>query len=255
MAYSIQIQYLVNMYKPTDSKTFENWPGSPSSQLNQESWKVFQVMGEFVAGFDEMAHVHPAVSIFGSARTKVDHPYYKLTVEIAKRLSDSGFSIISGGGPGIMEAANKGAQLGRSPSIGLNIVLPGKQETPNDYQDVSINFHHFFVRKMMFINYSAAYIVMPGGFGTLDEVLEVLTLIQTDKTPKMPIILVQSKFWKGMLEFFRNTLLAEGTINASDLALIQVLDTPEEICKAIFDFYAKQGFYRPDSQAGFGLPL
>ncbi len=212
-------------------------------------------MGEFVEGFDKMAHVHPAVSIFGSARTPSDHPYYALTEEIATRLSDSGFSIISGGGPGIMEAANKGAQKGKSPSIGLNIILPGKGETPNEYQDVSVNFHHFFVRKMMFINYSAAYIVMPGGFGTLDEVIECLTLIQTDKTPAIPVILVQSDFWKGMLDFFKNTLVEEGTIAAHDLDLIQVLDTPAEICEAIFDFYAERGFHRPDAQANFGLPL
>ncbi|MCP4008846.1 MAG: TIGR00730 family Rossman fold protein, partial [Proteobacteria bacterium] len=190
------------MYKPDDKKTFENWPGAPSSGLDRESWKVFQVMGEFVEGFDKMARVHPAVSVFGSARTTPDHPNYQLTVDITKELSNSGFSIISGGGPGIMEAANRGAQQGRSPSIGLNIILPGKQEIPNDYQDVSVNFHHFFVRKMMFVKYSAAYIVMPGGFGTLDEVIECLTLIQTGKTPAIPVILVQSLFWKGMLDFF-----------------------------------------------------
>ena len=241
------------MYKPGDDKTFENWPGSPSAELNRESWKIFQVMGEFVEGFDKMAHAHPAVSIFGSARTKADHPYYKLTEEIATVLSDSGFSIISGGGPGIMEAANKGAQQGRSPSIGLNIILPGKQEIPNEYQDVSVNFHHFFVRKMMFVKYSAAYIVMPGGFGTLDEVIECLTLIQTDKTPAIPVILVQSEFWKGMIDFFKNTLVVEGTINESDLDLIQVLDTPKEICEAIFDFYADRGFHRPQGQADLGF--
>lgn len=241
------------MYKPDDDKTFENWPGSPSAELNRESWKVFQVMGEFVEGFDKMARVHPAVSIFGSARTTPDHPDYQLTEDIARELSNSGFSIISGGGPGIMEAANRGAQLGRSPSIGLNIILPGKQEVPNDYQDVSVNFHHFFVRKMMFVKYSAAYIVMPGGFGTLDEVIECLTLIQTGKTPAIPVILVQSSFWKGMLEFFRNTLLEKGTINESDLNLIQLLDTPQEICRAIFDFYADNGFHRPAGKPDFGL--
>jgi uncharacterized protein (TIGR00730 family) len=241
------------MYTPDNDKTFENWPGSPSAELNRESWKVFQVMGEFVEGFDKMAHVHPAVSIFGSARTAPEDPNYQLTEDIAKELSNSGFSIISGGGPGIMEAANRGAQQGRSPSIGLNIILPGKQEIPNNYQDVSVNFHHFFVRKMMFVKYSAAYIVMPGGFGTLDEVIECLTLIQTGKTPAIPVILVQSSFWKGMLEFFRNTLLKEGTINESDLDLIQMLDTPREICRAIFDFYADNGFHRPVGKPDFGL--
>ena len=241
------------MYKPDNDKTFENWPGSPSSELNRESWKVFQVMGEFVEGFDKMAHVHPAVSIFGSSRTVPDHPYYLLTEQIARELSNSGFSIISGGGPGIMEAANRGAQQGRSPSIGLNIILPGMQEVPNDFQDVSVNFHHFFVRKMMFVKYSAAYIVLPGGFGTLDEVIECLTLIQTSKTPAIPVILVQSSFWKGMLNFFRTTLVEEGTISESDLDLIQLLDTPNEISKAIFDFYAEHGFHRPEVKPDFGL--
>jgi uncharacterized protein (TIGR00730 family) len=243
------------MYSSDNNKTFENWPGSPSAELNRESWKIFQVMGEFVEGFDKMAHVHPAVSIFGSARTGSDHPYYQLTQDIARELSDSGFSIISGGGPGTMEAANKGAQQGRSPSIGLNIILPGKQEVANNFQDVSINFHHFFVRKMMFVKYSSAYIVMPGGFGTLDEVIECLTLIQTGKTPAIPVILVQSSFWKGMLDFFRNTLVTEGTINESDLDLIQMLDTPDEICQSIFDFYAKHGFHRPAGNPDFGLTL
>ncbi len=233
------------MYRPEDITNFENWPGSPSADLNQESWKVFQVMGEFVAGFDKMAQVHPAVSIFGSARTKPSHAYYKLTQKIACKLSESGFSIISGGGPGIMEAANKGAQQGGSPSVGLNIILPGKQETPNEYQDISVDFHHFFARKMMFIKYSAAYVVMPGGFGTLDELLEVLTLIQTDKTPAIPVILVQSSFWSGLLDFFKDTLVEEGTISATDLDLMQVIDSPDEICDAIFDFYADKGFHRP----------
>ncbi len=210
-------------------------------------------MGEFVEGFDKMAHVHPAVSIFGSSRTAPDHPYYLLTEQIARELSNSGFSIISGGGPGIMEAANRGAQQGRSPSIGLNIILPGMQEVPNDFQDVSVNFHHFFVRKMMFVKYSAAYIVLPGGFGTLDEVIECLTLIQTSKTPAIPVILVQSSFWKGMLDFFRTTLVEEGTISESDLDLIQLLDTPHEISQAIFDFYAEHGFHRPEGKPDFGL--
>jgi uncharacterized protein (TIGR00730 family) len=212
------------MYKPDNDKTFGNWPGSPSSELNRESWKVFQVMGEFVEGFDKMAHVHPAVSIFGSSRTAPDHPYYLLTEQIA-----------------------------RESSIGLNIILPGKQEVPNDFQDVSVNFHHFFVRKMMFVKYSAAYIVLPGGFGTLDEVIECLTLIQTSKTPAIPVILVQSSFWKGMLDFFRTTLVEEGTISESDLDLIQLLDTPHEISQAIFDFYAERGFHRPEGKPDFGL--
>ena len=236
------------MQKSDFSSSFENWPGVPDSARSKEAWKIFQVMGEFVEGFDTLSRVHPAVSIFGSARTKENHPYFQLTEDIATRLSDRGFSIISGGGPGIMEAANKGAQAGRSPSIGCNIYLQNKQETPNPYQDLSVNFHYFFVRKMMFVKYSAAYVVMPGGFGTLDEVMECLTLMQTEKTPKIPVILVKGAFWKGLIDWFKETLVKEGTINASDLDLIQILETPEEVCEAIFDFYNQQGFHRFDDQ-------
>ena len=215
------------MYKPQQNHHFTNWPGSPSAELNEESWKIFQVMGEFVNGFDKMTSVHPAVSIFGSARTKPDHPYYQLTEQVAKHLSDSGFAVISGGGPGIMEAANKGAKAGKSDSIGLNIFLANKQETPNPHQDISVNFHHFFVRKMMFIKYSAAYVVMPGGFGTLDEVSECLTLVQTAKTLPIPIILVNRSFWSGLVDWFQDTLVSEGTINPEDMDLIQIIDEPE----------------------------
>ena len=237
------------MYKPECNATFENWPGVPDSARSKEAWKIFQVMGEFVDGFDTLSQVHPAVSIFGSARTQPDAPDYQLTEAIAQTLSERGFSIISGGGPGIMEAANKGGQAGRSPSIGCNIYLKNKQETPNQYQDLSVNFHYFFVRKMMFVKYSAAYVVMPGGFGTLDEVMECLTLMQTGKTPRIPVILVKGAFWEGLIDWFKDTLVTEGTINASDLDLIQILETPEEVCEAIFDFYNKQGFHRFDEQA------
>lgn len=237
------------MSKPEFTSSFENWPGVPDSARSKEAWKIFQVMGEFVEGFDTLSRVHPAVSIFGSARTKPEAPYFKLTEDIATRLSDRGFSIISGGGPGIMEAANKGAQAGRSPSIGCNIYLQNKQETPNPYQDLSVNFHYFFVRKMMFVKYSAAYVVMPGGFGTLDEVMECLTLMQTEKTPRIPVILVKGTFWEGLIDWFKETLVKEGTINASDLDLIQVLETPEEVCEAIFDFYNDKGFHRFDDHS------
>ncbi len=155
--------------------------------LNRETWRVFQIMAEFVAGFEQLSHIKPSVSIFGSARTPVDHPDYRLTEEIAELLSNSGFSIVSGGGPGIMEAANKGGHRGKSQRIGLNIELPS-----NPYQDIPLSFKHFFSRKVMFVKYATAYVVMPGGFGTLDEFAEILTLIQTGKTRKIPIILVGS---------------------------------------------------------------
>ncbi len=211
------------------------------SMLTRESWKIFQIMAEFVEGFERLAKIKPSVSIFGSARTKTDHPYYKLTEEVARALSDAGFSVVSGGGPGIMEAANKGAFDGKSPSIGLNIQLPMEQGG-NPYQDISLNFRHFFSRKVMFVKYASAYVVMPGGFGTLDELAEILTLVQTGKTRRIPIILVHSPFWQGLLDWFKNTLVEEGTVDAEDLDLIKVLDKPQDVVNAIFQHYEHRGF-------------
>jgi uncharacterized protein (TIGR00730 family) len=207
----------------------------------RESWRVFGIMAEFVEATEKLNAIRPAVSIFGSARVASDHPYYILTEQIARRLSDAGFSVISGGGPGIMEAANKGAYHGKSPSIGLNIQLPLEQQA-NHYQDISQTFHHFFARKVMFVKFATAYVVMPGGFGTLDEVMEALTLVQTGKTRKMPIILVHEPFWRGMLDWFRNTLVGEGMIAAIDMDLIQVINEPQAVVDAIFHYYEKRGF-------------
>jgi uncharacterized protein (TIGR00730 family) len=215
--------------------------GADDSQLTRESWKVFQIMAEFVEGFERLARIRPSVSIFGSARTPTDHPYYALAEAISRALSDAGFSVVSGGGPGIMEAANKGAFAGKSPSIGLNIVLPHEQ-AGNPYQDVSLTFRHFFSRKVMFVKHASAYVVLPGGFGTLDELAEILTLVQTGKTRRIPIILVHGPFWNGLLDWFRETLVAEGTIDESDLDLVQVLDNPDEVVDAIFSHYANRGF-------------
>ncbi len=198
-------------------------------------------MAEFVEGFERLSQIKPSVSIFGSARTPVDHPYYKLTEDIALLLSDAGFSVVSGGGPGIMEAANKGAFAGKSPSIGLNIVLPHEQTT-NPYQNISLNFRHFFSRKVMFVKYASAYVVLPGGFGTLDEMMEILTLIQTHKTRQIPVILVHKPFWEGLLAWFRTTLVAEGVISPEDLDLMQIVDTPQEVVDAIFNHYEHRGF-------------
>ena len=211
------------------------------SMLTRESWKIFQIMAEFVEGFERMAQVKPSVSIFGSARTPRDHPYYELTENIARELSDAGFSVVSGGGPGIMEAANKGAYEGKSPSIGLNIQLPHEQ-SGNGYQDISLSFRHFFSRKVMFVKYAAAYVVMPGGFGTLDELAEILTLVQTGKTRKIPIILVNKKFWTGLLDWFEETLAPEGMININDNELMQIIEDPKEIVTAIFKHYEQHGF-------------
>lgn len=207
----------------------------------RESWRIFGIMSEFVEATERLQPIRPAVSIFGSARTPVGHPYYELAERIAKRLSDAGFAVISGGGPGIMEAANKGAFHGPSPSVGLNIQLPHEQQS-NPYQDISQTFRHFFARKYMFVRFASAYVVMPGGFGTLDELLEALTLIQTNKSARMPIILVCSEFWQGLLAWFRERLVAEGMINPEDMDLIQVIDAPEQIVEAIFKHYESRGF-------------
>ena len=211
------------------------------SMLTRESWKIFQIMAEFVEGFERLARIRPSVSIFGSARTPKDHPYYKLTEEIARELSDAGFSVVTGGGPGIMEAGNKGAYEGKSPSIGLNIQLEHEQ-SGNGFQDISLSFRHFFSRKVMFVKYASAYVVMPGGFGTLDELAEILTLVQTGKTRKIPIILVHRPFWEGLLGWFEQTLVAEKVINPEDLDLMQIIDSPKDISAAIFNHYEKMGF-------------
>jgi uncharacterized protein (TIGR00730 family) len=206
-----------------------------------ESWHAFEIMAEFVAATERLKEITPAVSIFGSARTESDHPYYRLAEDIAKQLSDAGFSVISGGGPGIMEAANKGAFVGKSPSVGLNIELPHEQKG-NEFQNVSHNFQHFFMRKVMFVKYASAYVVLPGGFGTLDELMEVLTLIQTGKTRKIPIILVHEPFWRGLLDWFHNPLIAEGMASSEDMDLIQIIDEPKAIVGAIFKHYETRGF-------------
>lgn len=208
---------------------------------SHEAWHALEIMSEFVDATERLKQITPAVSIFGSARTAPEHPYYQLTEEIARQLSEAGFSVISGGGPGIMEAANKGAFYARSPSIGLNIELPHEQKG-NQYQDISQTFHHFFMRKVMFVKYASAYVVMPGGFGTLDELMEALTLIQTGKSRKIPIILVHEPFWRGMLDWFRNTLVAEGMVSPEDMDLVKVIDDPAAVVEAIFKHYETRGF-------------
>ncbi|MCL5980230.1 TIGR00730 family Rossman fold protein [Acidithiobacillus sulfuriphilus] len=211
------------------------------ARLTREAWKIFQIIAEFVHGYEKLASVEPCVSIFGSARVTADHPWYQKAQRIAEMLSNAGFSVISGGGPGIMEAANKGAFHGTGYSIGLNIELPHEQRT-NPYQDISLSFEHFYSRKVMFMKYAAAYVVMPGGFGTLDELVECLTLVQTGKTRKMPIILVESAFWSGLLDWIRSTMLPAGTVHAEDFDLITVIDEAEEVVNAIFNHYEKRGF-------------
>ncbi len=230
-----------------------------SEQLNQntgghESWHAFEIMAEFVGATESLKQITPAVSIIGSARTKPGHPYYKLAEEIACKLSDAGFSVISGGGPGIMEAANKGAYAGISPSIGLNIMLPHEQSS-NDYQDISINFQHFFMRKVMFVKYASAYVVLPGGFGTLDELMEVVTLVQTGKSRIIPIILVCSSFWQGLMDWLQERLVGEGMADADDMKLIQIIDEPKAIVDAIFKHYESRGFELSQAERNIQLYL
>lgn len=220
---------------------FELPASAQTNNDSREAWRVFGIMAEFVEATQRLATVRPAVSIFGSARIAPDSEVYRLTEKIARMLSDAGFSVISGGGPGVMEAANKGAFAGKSLSVGLNIQLPHEQKQ-NPYQDISQSFHHFFARKYMFVKVAAAYVVMPGGFGTLDELLEALTLIQTGKSPRIPIILVGSEFWAGLIDWLRTRLVADGMIHADDMNLVQLIDDPQSILNAIFDHYETRGF-------------
>ena len=211
---------------------------------SNNSWLTFKIMGEFVSGFEQMGMIKPCVSIFGSARTKPSDRYYKETVEIAEKLVKQGFGVITGGGPGLMEAANKGAQQGDGTSVGLVIELPFEQDI-NHYidKDKLINFNYFFVRKVMFIKYAQAFVVMPGGFGTLDELFEALTLIQTEKIKKFPIVLFGSDFWSGLIYWIKNTLLDEyHNISPEDLDLIKVVDDVDEAVKYISQFHIKRKF-------------
>jgi len=207
---------------------------------SNDSWTIFKVMSEFVDGFDRLSQIGPCVSLFGSARSAEDDPYYKMADEIAYRICKKGYGIITGGGPGIMEAANKGAQRAGGKSVGLNIDLPFEQNN-NPYIDKerSLNFNYFFVRKMMFVKYAQGFVVLPGGFGTMDELFESLTLIQTNKIGKFPIVLVGKSYWGGLLDWVKDTLLTEGNINKDDLDLYFLTDSIDEAVKYIDDFYSK----------------
>jgi hypothetical protein len=203
-----------------------------------DSWAIFKIMGEFVSGFEKMSAIGPCVTVFGSARTKQGDPYYELAVSVAKSVSEAGYGIITGGGPGIMEAGNRGAHLAGGTSVGLNIDLPFEQhDNPYIDDDKSLDFDYFFVRKVMFVKYSQGFVVMPGGFGTLDELFEAITLIQTNKILKFPIILVGTEFWKGLIDWIRNTMLAAGNISPEDLDLIKLADSAAEVVEIIDAFY------------------
>ncbi len=205
-----------------------------------DSWAIFKIMAEFVEGFERLSKIGPCVTIFGSARTKEDHEYYILAENIAYNLTTHGYGIVTGGGPGIMEAGNRGARRGKGTSVGLNIELPFEQhDNPYIDSDKSLDFDYFFVRKVMFMKYSQGFVVMPGGFGTMDELFEAITLIQTKKIGKFPIVLVGKKYWSGLMDWIKNTLVNEGTIHLDDLNLISIVDTEDEVLEVINTFYKK----------------
>lgn len=208
-----------------------------------DSWAIFKIMGEFVNGFEKMSRIGPCVSIFGSARTKPEDKYYKLAENIAKRIVEAGYGVITGGGPGIMEAGNKGAHLAGGTSVGLNIELPFEQhDNPYIDSDKNMDFDYFFVRKVMFVKYAQGFVVMPGGFGTLDELFEAITLIQTNKIEKFPIIMVGSEFWDGVMDWIKATLVEKfGNVSATDLELIHLVDTEDEVIEILDSFYDEYG--------------
>lgn len=208
----------------------------------ENSWTMFKVLSEFVEGFETLTELGPCVSIFGSARTKPDHPYYKMAVDIGRLLTEEGYGVITGGGPGIMEAGNKGASLYGGKSVGLNINLPFEQHH-NKFIDLdkNLNFRYFFVRKVMFVKFAQAFVALPGGFGTLDELFEVLTLVQTGKITRVPVILVGTEFWSGLKDWIREIMLEqENNIGPDDMELMPIVDSPEEVIRIINDFYDKQ---------------
>ena len=211
--------------------------------------RVFRIMSEFVEGFDTLSHIPPSVAIFGSARVKSEDPAYEAAVETARLLAEAGFGIITGGGPGIMEAGNKGAQEGENISIGCNIELPFEQKS-NPYLEISLDFHYFFVRKTMFVKYAEAFVIFPGGFGTMDELFEALTLIQTGKVNHFPVILYDSQYWQGLLDWIYNTMLASGKVSLEDEALLRVCDDPEEICKIVIAAYQESYHQERQNPAG-----
>lgn len=219
--------------KPTEDELLFATPTPEQIQwTHTEPWRVLRIVGEFVEGFDTLAPLGPAVTIFGSARVSADDPMYAAAEDVCKRLGERGFTIITGGGPGIMEAGNRGARAAGAPSIGLNIELPFEQGF-NQYVDTGIEFRYFFVRKTMFVKYARAFVIFPGGFGTLDELFEAVTLIQTGKVRNFPVILFGASYWVGLLAWLRTTMLAEGKIAPADLELLHVTDSPEEVCELV----------------------
>ncbi len=245
----IPIPELSQQKRTEDERLLQRQPTN-LQDMAKEAWRVFRIMGEFVEGFETLAHVGPAVSVFGSARTLPDDPMYEAAERTARLLAEAGFAVITGGGPGIMEAANKGAHEGGSESVGCNIELPFEQGM-NAFVQTSINFHYFFVRKTMFVKYAEAFVIFPGGFGTMDELFEALTLIQTGKVMNFPVVLMGRDYWSGMLDWIRECMLAEGKISPRDIDLLTVTDSPDEAVRTIVDAYDAE-VARTAEEAGNG---
>jgi uncharacterized protein (TIGR00730 family) len=212
---------------------------------HSETWRVFRIQSELVEGFETLNELGPAVAVFGSSRLSEGSYYYEKAVELGKRLSDAGFSVITGGGPGIMEGVNKGANQGRGKSVGLNIELPTEQ-TPNKYQSLSLSFRYFFIRKLMFVKYSIGFIIFPGGFGTMDELFEALTLSQTKRIGIFPIILFDKEYWQGLIEWFKETLIPKKTISPEDLDLFVYADDADEVCRIMKKYRGMNGLEMPE---------
>jgi len=210
----------------------------------RESWSMFSIMSEFIETTERLSELEPAVTIFGSARIHPDHPHYQQCWDLSRRLSDAGFAVITGGGPGIMAAANHGAFEGKSAAVGLNIELPHEQQ-PNRWQDITLNFRHFFSRKVALVKYADAFVLFPGGYGTMDELTEVLTLLQTGKSRRIPLILVGSEFWQGLVDWIRGSVFEYGALKPDDLSLFQIIDDNDAIMQTIFDFYEKKAVVGP----------
>jgi uncharacterized protein (TIGR00730 family) len=212
---------------------------TPRRSMGDDTWRIFRIMSEFVEGFETLSRIGPCVTLFGSARTPEDHEYYQLARDVARCAVENGFGVITGGGPGIMEAANRGASEAGGASVGLNIQLPYEQ-VPNRFIKTLINFRHFFIRKVMFLKYTSAVIVLPGGYGTMDEMFETLTLIQTQKTSYLPLILMGSAYWSGLVDWLKNSMSAHEYIDSDDVDMIQCIDDPRESIKTINEFYKKR---------------
>jgi uncharacterized protein (TIGR00730 family) len=239
----IQLQHPDGFYDNEDKELLQTPCPPPTDFTTQDPWRIMRIQGELVEGFDALSKIGPAVTIFGSARFQSDNPYYQATVDIAKHLATAGMTVISGGGPGIMEAANQGAVQVHGTSVGCSIQLPNEQSS-NPYQTIALKFRYFFVRKLMFIKYSVGFIIMPGGFGTMDELFEALTLVQTDKIDHFPVVLYSSDYWRGLLNWMGEQMLKAGSIAPEDLNLFTVVDNPDEAARIIIDNSRKHGFLR-----------